>query len=80
MLTVLVPVLDALEYAHTLKDFGGAPLAIVHRDVSPHNVYLTYDGGVKLLDFGIAKALQTEATRVGTRSRGASRTCPPSSS
>ena len=66
LLTILASVLEALDYAHKLKDFGGAPLHIVHRDVCPHNVYLTYDGRTKLLDFGIAKALQTETTRVGT--------------
>lgn len=49
-------VLDALHHAHELKDYDGLPLNMVHRDVSPQNVFLCYDGQVKLLDFGVAKA------------------------
>ena len=55
-LRILVDVLRGLHYAHELRDFDGTPLSVVHRDVSPQNVMLTFAGGVKVLDFGIAKA------------------------
>ncbi|HUL60951.1 MAG TPA: serine/threonine-protein kinase [Anaeromyxobacteraceae bacterium] len=49
-------VCDALDYAHRRRDLGGAPLHVVHRDVSPANVLLGFDGGVRVIDFGIAQA------------------------
>jgi serine/threonine protein kinase len=65
-LSVLIEVLDALDYAHRLTDREGRSLGIVHRDVTPHNIIVTLHGHAKLFDFGIAKtALGPEQTRPG---------------
>ena len=65
-LRVICDVLAGLDHAHTMTDYDGTPLQIVHRDVSPQNVFITFDGQVKLLDFGIAKAADSmHETHVG---------------
>ncbi len=56
MLRVYAEVLAGLHHAHELRAYDGAPLGVVHRDVSPQNIFVTYDGQVKVVDFGIAKA------------------------
>jgi eukaryotic-like serine/threonine-protein kinase len=66
-LTIVHEVAAALHYAHDKTGSDGRPLGLVHRDVSPSNVLVSYDGEVKLVDFGIAKATaHTRATKSGT--------------
>ena len=63
---IVADALDGLHYAHELTDYDGTPLHLVHRDVSPHNIFVTHEGVVKLLDFGIAKSdIQESQTRTG---------------
>jgi len=65
-LHVLAEACEGLHYAHELMDFDGTPLELVHRDCSPQNVFVTYEGQVKVLDFGIAKAADSATfTRTG---------------
>jgi eukaryotic-like serine/threonine-protein kinase len=63
---VIADALSGLHHAHELRDYDGRPLSIIHRDISPHNIFVTYDGHTKLVDFGIAKAaLSSTETEVG---------------
>ena len=66
-LAILSDALAGLHHAHELCDFDGKPLNVVHRDVSPHNIFVTYAGQVKVVDFGIAKwaSRSAEATSTG---------------
>ncbi|HEX4462981.1 MAG TPA: protein kinase, partial [Polyangia bacterium] len=57
---------SGLDYAHKKRDARGRPLQIVHRDISPQNVLVSFDGGVKIVDFGIAKAaMRSQQTAAG---------------
>ncbi len=62
--------LDGLHYAHNQSDLDGRVEGVVHRDVSPHNILVSYQGGVKLVDFGIAKARSQISTTVPGRVKG----------
>lgn len=61
---IIASAAEGLHYAHTRLGTNGEPLHLVHRDVSPQNLIVTYDGAVKLVDFGIAK-VGSQATQSG---------------
>lgn len=68
-LSLLAQAASGLSYAHTfVNKVTGEEVKAIHRDISPHNLLVSYDGNLKVIDFGIAKAASTmiEATRAGT--------------
>ncbi|MFO0553516.1 MAG: serine/threonine-protein kinase [Polyangiaceae bacterium] len=69
-LRVVMDTLAGLHHAHELRDFDGSPLYVVHRDISPQNVFITYDGSIKVVDFGIAKAQDSSARTVTGEIKG----------
>jgi serine/threonine protein kinase len=63
---ILAKMAEGLDYAHTKKDQDGHPIGLIHRDISPQNVLVSYDGDVKIIDFGIAKATgRSQQTQAG---------------
>jgi serine/threonine protein kinase/Tfp pilus assembly protein PilF len=64
VLHIVSRICAGLDYSHNLKDLQGQPLNIIHRDINPQNILVTYEGQVKIIDYGIAKAAsQNNKTR-----------------
>ncbi|MCE9669039.1 protein kinase [Myxococcus stipitatus] len=61
ILRVIADAAAGLHYAHQARDPQGRPMHLVHRDVSPQNILVGFDGGVKVIDFGVAKAATSSA-------------------
>lgn len=74
---IAVCIADGLHAAHELKEGDGTSLGVVHRDVSPQNVLLAWQGHVKLIDFGVAKARTRSQQTVGTSLKGKVRYMAP---
>jgi serine/threonine-protein kinase len=76
-LRIIVDALRGLHYAHELTDLDGTPLNVVHRDISPQNIFVSYDGHVKLIDFGIAKLAGVSGDTATGVIKGKLRYMPP---
>jgi serine/threonine-protein kinase len=70
VLSIIIGTAAGLHHAHKSADMSGHPMNIVHRDVSPANILVTYEGGVKLVDFGIAKARTAQVTTAAGTLKG----------
>jgi eukaryotic-like serine/threonine-protein kinase len=77
LLRVLCDALAGLHYAHELRDFDGSPLGVVHRDVSASNLFVTYEGQAKVVDFGIAKARRVSSATAAGALKGTLRYMAP---
>jgi serine/threonine protein kinase len=77
LLYLFVSMADGLEHCHRLTDGDGGPLGLVHRDVTPENMLLSFEGDVKLTDFGIASSLLLESTTQHGAPKGKTRYMSP---
>ncbi|MEZ4270657.1 MAG: serine/threonine-protein kinase [Myxococcota bacterium] len=67
VITIIAKLCDGLSYAHNAKDIAGEALSIIHRDINPQNLLISYTGAVKVIDFGIAKSeMSINNTETGT--------------
>jgi serine/threonine protein kinase len=76
-LFILSQALTGLHHAHELTEFDGKPLNVVHRDLTPHNVVVTYQGECKIVDFGIAKTADSNAATQAGAYKGKVAYIPP---
>jgi eukaryotic-like serine/threonine-protein kinase len=79
-LRILAESLNGLHYVHELADFDGTSLRLVHRDFTPQNIFVTYDGSVKVLDFGIAQVRRPDSRSCSTVVKGKLRYMSPEQS